>query len=219
MKSVLISDTHMQHDDFLDMPEGDILIHAGDMTWQGTVQEIIKVNAWFGKYKHKYKKIIVTPGNHDWLFQRDPNHAKMLMSNATVLIDERIEFEGLKIWGSPRTPIFCNWAFNEGRGEEIKRYWDMIPDDTNVLITHGPAYSILDEVRPGTVHRDKVGCYDLLEALKRLNQLKLHVFGHIHQSRGIINTSVNIQGPLFKSVNASNMVESYNLCPPMVIAI
>lgn len=90
-----------------------------------------------------------------------------------------IELEGVKIWGSPITPTFFNWAFNRDPGADIQKYWNKIPEDTDILVTHGPAYGILDLSR-----NQHVGCKDLLEKIKKLSNLKLHCFGHIHEPYG-----------------------------------
>jgi Icc-related predicted phosphoesterase len=98
---------------------------------------------WLGTLPHKHK--IVICGNHDLCFEDNPKEARKLMKNAHYLEDETIEIEGLKFYGSPWQPEFHNWAFNLNRGEEIKKKWDLIPNDTDVLITHGPPYGILDK--------------------------------------------------------------------------
>jgi len=108
------------------------------------------------------------------------------------LNDSPFEYEGLKFWGSPISPTFFDWSFNRDRGPKIKRHWDMIPNDTDILITHGPPAGILDRNRKNV----NCGCDDLLEALARVNP-KLHVFGHIHESYGIHDSSST------KFVNAS----------------
>jgi Icc-related predicted phosphoesterase len=106
----------------------------------------------------------------------------MEFPNLTYLQDEACEVEGLKFYGSPHQPRFFNWAFNKDRGEDIKRYWDKIPTDTDVLITHGPPYGYCDEAyREGFGITEHVGCKDLLDATLRIAP-KLHLFGHIHYS-------------------------------------
>jgi len=95
------------------------------------------------------------------------------------LNDTGTTIEGLKIWGSPVQPEFFNWAFNRERGEDICKHWDLIPDDTDILITHGPAFGILDRVLEG----EYVGCSDLLKKIKQIKP-KIHAFGHIHEAYG-----------------------------------
>lgn len=176
MKLVCISDTHNQHN-LLSIPDGDVLIHAGDATNLGTFQEINKFNQWLGTLPHKHK--LYAAGNHDRLFESDYHTAKSLITNAIYLQDDEIVIDGIKFYGSPHTPWFHNWAFNIQRGEDIRVKWDRIPDDTDVLITHGPPYGILD--KEGDEH---LGCEELLTRVNQLAKLKAHVFGHIHGGAG-----------------------------------
>lgn len=194
MKILTISDTHSLHhkipkDYFVD---ADMIIHAGDCTNQGYLEEIKDFLNWFNDLDYKYKLFIA--GNHDFGFEEKPEKVKEILNdypNIIYLQDSSVEIEGIKIHGSPQTPYFYNWAFNCARNQQdsltynkplIKHYWDMIPNDTNVLITHGPPYGIGDFVpyRSG----EYVGCKDLLDVVYNLPDLKLHVFGHIHCSYG-----------------------------------
>lgn len=200
MKIVCISDTHCQLE-AVDLPEGDLLIHSGDATYRGTVKEIVDFNASLGKIKHKYKHgIIFCPGNHDWLYETNSTLAKELTTNATVLINESITVDGFKIYGSPFTPFFHAWAFNLYRGKDLAGNWSKVPDDTNILVTHGPAYGILDALEDG----GNVGCQDLSDRIRSLSQLKLHISGHIHFS----HSSIIKDGVVY--VNASICDERYN---------
>ena len=188
MKIVMISDTHNKLNLIIeDLPEGDLLIHAGDATMGGTAQEIINFNRDLGKVRDKFKYgIIFCAGNHDWGFQRDNARAKSFITNAIYLEDSFVEVEGLKIYGSPWQPYFFNWAFNLQRGAEIKQKWDLIPEDIDVLITHGPAFGILDSVGPNQHNpiQKNVGCEELRKKIDSLDKLKLHVCGHIHMENG-----------------------------------
>lgn len=173
-------------DKIIHIPEGDLLIHAGDATGRGTMEELIRFNRQLADIKHKFKfGVVFVPGNHDFIFQREPTLAKELMTNAMVLIDEQIDINGLKIYGSPWTPYFHNWAFNLFRGEELKRKWDMIPRNTDVLITHGPPHGYGDKLDEyGSEPGINVGCEDLLNAIDEIRP-QLHVFGHIHENYGM----------------------------------
>lgn len=173
---VCISDSHSSHKDVI-VPDGDILLHAGDSTYVGDISEITKFNEWLGSLPHKNKIIIA--GNHDWLFQTNPVLATSLITNAIYLEDDFCEVMGLKIYGSPWQPWFFDWAFNLERGKEIAEKWTLIPEDTDILITHGPPYSILDETPRG----EMVGCEELFKVVQRIKP-ELHVFGHIHHSYG-----------------------------------
>lgn len=192
MKLVLISDTHGAHKT-VQVPEGDLLIHAGDLSKRGEEGEVKEFLDWFSKQPHTYK--IFVAGNHDWLFERRSAEyiTSLIPENIIYLNDSGIEINGVYIWGSPIQPTFYNWAFNRDRGKDIKRHWDLIPEHTDVLITHGPPYGILDK----TIKGEQVGCQDLLNRVHQIKP-KLHVFGHIHEGYGIhqnkqtsfVNTSI-----------------------------
>lgn len=223
LKVVAISDTHTMHSQ-LDLPSGDILVHAGDATGRGTIPEIGEFNKWLGSVKHKYKYIIVVAGNHDWLFQIDPSLARSMMTNAIYLQDEMIEIEGRKIYGAPWQPEFCNWAFNLPRGAALKEKWDLIPNSLDLLITHGPPMGLLDTLRKGgmveengkRVYKEGVlhlGCEELYEAVLRTNP-KNHVFGHIHDAYGQMTMGTT------RLFNASTCTEQYKpVNPPIIFEI
>jgi predicted phosphohydrolase len=208
IRIVCISDTHGQHAK-LNVPDGDILIHAGDFAAFGdTPIEIIDFNQWLGTLPHRYKVVIA--GNHDWMFERHPGTAGELLTNAIYLENSGTELAGLKLWGSPVQPEFNNWAFNVARGAAIRRYWKMIPASTDVLITHGPPYGVLDTAHPSTGH---LGCEELTIAVQQIRP-RLHVFGHIHGGQG----QQNSDGTQY--VNASVVNEAYQLVyAPQVIEI
>ncbi len=195
MKIVALSDTHSRHHQ-LAVPDGDILIHAGDATMSGSLNEIAVFNAWLGTLPHPVK--LFCAGNHDWLFEREPNLARSLMTNATYLQDELIVVNGLRIYASPWQPRFFDWAFNLDRGLPLRRKWDLIPDDVDVLVTHGPPFGIRDQ-NPNGEH---CGCEELRAAVERVKP-RLHIFGHIHQGYG----ELVYEGMRF--VNACNCTEQY----------
>lgn len=204
MRLVLISDTHNFHDQ-VKVPDGDVLVHSGDMSLSGTEQEIQDFGDWFYEQPHQHKVIIA--GNHDWLFQRDRQLAEALLchnSCAVIYLENSgIEIDDKKFYGSPVQPWFFDWAFNVPRGSAIKRYWDMIPSDTDVLITHGPPHGILDQSVPRR-QTDHLGCEELSLAVERVNP-KVHVFGHIHGGYGKQEAGDTI------FVNASVVDESYKV--------
>lgn len=178
MRLVCISDTHLRHmRDPITVPAGDVLIHCGDATMQGTLREIKAFADWFGALPHKHK--IFVAGNHDWSFQMDRSRAiRALPIGCIYLEDSEAEIEGVRFWGSPWQPWFMSWAFNLPRGEALKAHWDKIPDHTDVLITHSPPYGYGD-----WVGGENVGCEDLLAAVRRVRPT-LHVYGHIHGAYG-----------------------------------
>lgn len=203
MKIVCISDTHNKHRK-IDIPDGDILIHSGDFS--SNIKSIYNFNDWIRELPHKYK--IVIAGNNDFIFEKDPQIARNIITNAIYLEDSGIEINGFNIWGSPVTPRFLNKAFNRNRGKEIKKHWDMIPLNTDILITHTPPYKILDQNFFGK----HLGCEELRNKVDVLKP-KIHIFGHIHNSHGV----KNINNTIF--VNASSLNELYLTVKPIVIDI
>ena len=180
-KITFISDTHNKHNS-IKIPETDILIHAGDATGRGTLQEVKSFLAWLSNQPAQHK--IYVAGNHDFLFERDPGYAKMLLSehdNISYLQDSMIEVMGLKIYGSPHQPEFYNWAFNR-TSDQLKAIWSEIPSEIDILVTHGPPYGILDK----TADNDIVGCKWLREEVLGRVKPKIHHFGHIHEEYGAI---------------------------------
>lgn len=136
------------------------------------------------------------------------------MTNCIYLQDESFEYFGYLWYGSPRTPEFCSWAFNEQRGEQIKKWWAKIPDDTHVLITHGPPFGILDQVwdHPYNILTgpDHLGCEELTKRIAELKDLKLHVFGHVHAGNG---QYIDPNGKIF--INAAICNEEYKPIQPV----
>lgn len=181
MRVVCISDTHMQLDN-IKIPDGDLLIHAGDLTYGGTVQEVsqeaYKLEKLLPKFTHG---IVLIPGNHDHLAEDNEQLFKEILGNVQTLVHESVTIDGHKIFGSPYTPWFHDWAFNVHRGN-LKLFWDQIPEDTEILVTHGPPYKILDKCPNG-----HVGDAEILERIKQLPKLSKHIFGHIHESHGVEN--------------------------------
>lgn len=199
MNIVCISDTHGKHPD-LELPEGDILLHAGDVSNRGAPHEIRAFVKWFASQPHKHKVFIA--GNHDFFFERASamERIEMLDADVTYLNDAHTTIEGIKIWGSPVQPRFFNWAFNRDRGADIARHWARIPNDTDILLVHGPPYGILDR----TSKNQQVGCADLYKAIERV-QPRLCVFGHIHESHGQMRLGNTL------CVNAAVVSHSYKL--------
>lgn len=214
-KIICISDTHGSHSD-LKVPDGDILIHSGDCTNDAGQANLRHFLGWMEKLPHKHKVLIA--GNHDWAFEKWPDLARAMVKevspSVTYLQDSACMIEGLNFWGSPVSPRFFDWAFNRDRGEAIRRHWDMIPDNTDVLVTHGPPWSVLDKSNnwnhaTGKKWDDCLGCRDLYEAIHRVMP-SLHVFGHIHGSGGTHNF-IHDHGWKTIMVNASMVDENYVL--------
>lgn len=203
---VLLSDTHECHRE-IDVPPGDILIHAGDFTlFSRELSAILDFNSWLGELPHRRK--IVVPGNHEYFLEADQSR-RALLSNSIVLIDEGVEVEGLRIWGSPATPLYGG-AFGMSSARDRERRYARIPKSTDVLITHGPPYGILDSA-PGThVHS---GCPELREAVMHIRP-RLHVFGHIHGAYGFTTKESTIFANVALPGKFCDLVN-----PPMVMKI
>jgi len=210
MRLVCISDTHSLHWHMPDIPDGDVLIHAGDSLGQGTLDNIEDLNEWLGTLPHRHK--IVIAGNHDWAFEETPALARDTLSNAIYLEDSCIEIGGVRFWGAPWTPNFMDWAFMLDRGEPLYQKWKAIPEHTDVLITHGPPKGIGDLVAMG-FECQNVGCGHLLNRIHELS-LKAHVFGHIHEGYGEYSLGDT------RLINASTCTEGYEPTnPPIVLDI
>jgi Icc-related predicted phosphoesterase len=205
MKLHFFSDTHNKHDQ-LKFNGGDILFFCGDMCKSGKIIEAKNFIDYVKNLPYLHKVVIA--GNHDFCFE---DHNKEEIENyikesgIIYLNDSGIELLGLKIWGSPIQPTFFDWAFNRDRGEPIRQHWDLIPHDTQILLTHGPPQGIFDKVARGP----NVGCFDLLQKIKLIKP-KIHAFGHIHEDRG----HMKIGDTHF--INACNLDLKYQVRFPVI---
>jgi Icc-related predicted phosphoesterase len=197
------------------IPKCDLLIHAGDIAGKGSFAVIRDFNDWIGELKSSnvVGEAVVIPGNHDLSLDpvkvgRPCNDAISLFTNCELLIDAGIELNGIKIWGSPYTPAFMDWAFNKKRGQELREQWEKIPENLDILITHGPPYGIQDKAM--VQHLGDIELYDAIVT----KSPRVHIFGHIHGGYGI---AVGF-GTLF--VNASLLDEDYHIAnQPIVFTI
>jgi predicted phosphohydrolase len=209
-KFVCISDTHGFHgaiDSWL--PEADCIIHSGDISSRGKEYEIVTFLSWYSQLPYKHKILIA--GNHDWFMEKDPELLKMIMPpNITYLNDSMTIIDGIKIWGSPVQPWFHDWAFNRHRGADIRKHWDLIPEGTDIVVTHGPCYGCGDEENRNF---QNVGCHDLWEKVNIIKP-KVCVAGHIHEGYGVTEKSG------IKFINASILNEHYHVAnKPIVFEI
>ena len=198
---VCISDTHNTHNSQPPVPNGDILIHAGDLTVSGTKLELDNVLSWLESQPHPHKFFIggnhdtclaVTPEIHEYISSTYPSLTYLQDSSTQVTIRGRT----LRIYGSPYTPQHGSWVFQYPKVHapwyspsdkptseyQSTQIWSRIPPLTDILITHGPPLAHLDNnINLGN---STDGCYALLTALWRVRP-KVHVFGHIHFGRGV----------------------------------
>ena len=196
---VCISDTHGLHQSLPPLPDGDVLIHAGDCLGSGSVKSLEAFAEWFEAQPHRHK--ILVAGNHDYAIEKYPDLIPKLLPTTYYLQDSGIEIDGVKFWGSPWTPRFHGGAFMLDRGSSLKSQWALIPEDTDVLITHGPPYLSGDRAIDGMLTIN-VGCEDLYYCTRDL-PLQVHVFGHIHEGYGMYRRGEQVL------INASTCTEHY----------
>ncbi|RMZ95345.1 metallophosphoesterase domain-containing 1 [Brachionus plicatilis] len=188
VRFVCISDTHNSIERMkYEIPSGDILLHAGDFTMNGSLKDVEKFSKNLENLQSKFSYIVLIAGNHELSFDKNCDRntvtqdPKIYLKNFLYLEDNLIELFGIKIYGSPWQPKFGNWAFNLNRGEEILKKWNKIPNECDVLITHGPPLGFGDIINGGY----HVGCCELLSTIRERVKPKYHIFGHIHEDPGV----------------------------------
>lgn len=229
VRFVCISDTHSKTDRIPDIPDGDVLIHAGDFTKICRRKEVKNFNDFLGTLPHRHK--IVIAGNHELTFDQQlmterNSHVFMsfasafeglktnewkdirtLLTNCTYLEDSEIQVMGFRIYGSPWQPVFCDWGFNLPRGQPLLDKWNRIPEGTDILITHGPPLGHGDLASNGC----RAGCVELLSTVQRRVRPKYHVFGHIHEGYGVTTDGQTM------FVNAAICDVHYRPCNPPIV--
>jgi Icc-related predicted phosphoesterase len=207
MKIVFISDTHGKHKILTSkaynniLGEGDVLVHAGDCTNVGKTHEIKEFLDWFSDTPFTHKIFIA--GNHDFWFEKNHDIAQEYKDKGVkYLFDSMVEIDGVKIYGSPWQPEFYDWAFNLPRGEKLAEKWGKIPEGLDILVTHSPAFGMVD----ATIQGISVGCHDLFQRVVKVKP-KIHACGHIHWSYGqktfdgieFINASILNEGYFYEN--------------------
>ena len=215
MRLVIISDTHSMHAKIAGgVPDGDVLIHGGDHCGQNSKVSVGAFLEWFASQPHEHKIFIA--GNHDGAFEVDLPWCQQAIQaidpNLIYLQDSGHEIDGVKFWGAPWQPEFCDWHFNLPRGPALAKKWARIPTDTDVLITHGPPHGILDTCPhwPPNGTNVHVGCEELAKTIPRV-QPKVHIFGHIHEGYGTHEQN----GITF--INGSNVDGTYRPVNPAIV--
>ena len=214
------------HGYYPELEGGDLLILAGDYTLSDRVRDWAEFFSWLRK--QNYRKKILIAGNHDNFLQNgfprtaqeahDLREVREFLSidyddiDFEYLCDSGTEFEGLKIWGSPWTQTFTGMnprcmAFTYDTEEELEAKWSMIPEDTDILITHSPPYGILDGIEQRNETLLHVGSTSLRKQVlsNRLPNLRFHIFGHIHLQGG-----KRVDTTLTSFVNCSILNEDYD---------
>lgn len=240
LRLVLISDTHGGHSK-IKIPDGDILIHAGDFTYFGKTLNQLKesdFSSWLAGLPHPYK--IVIAGNHEEVLDSGKNHLTATQAKAFLfsrpgwnsaptgddplspgcfyLENQALTVMGIKIYGAPQQPAFSDMAFNLYDAHELREVWKAIPDDVQLLVTHGPPFGVLDDVNQSRFNPLYQGCQELAARVRQLQNVKLHVFGHIHEGYGVSDTERLSPGVVFANASvAGTMHETAN--PPIIIDV
>ena len=230
------SDTHTQHLQ-VDMPKCDLAIFAGDSTDRGGQYQTFDFLDWFNKQYEATHKVMIA-GNHEvaWDAEKYTHNAppdwttgsyfELTYPNVKYLNNSSVNIWGLNIWGSPVTPNFFPeyWGFNKSRGAEIRKVWDQIPSDTDILISHGPMRGSLDWIANGGHNMEhlypsgNVGCDDLRDKVYSLPNLKLFVCGHIHDNTATLDIPIGSRN--LKYVNAACLTNRYQFRhQPQVVEI
>ncbi|HSO31557.1 MAG TPA: metallophosphatase domain-containing protein [Labilithrix sp.] len=179
LRIVAMADTHLFHEGLV-VPDGDILVHAGDLLQHGSLGELARAADFLRALPHPIK--IVVAGNHEVCLERSPAEARALLEGFVYLEDSQAAVHGLVFYGAPWQPKFRIWAFGATRGAELASKWARIPDQVDVLVTHGPPHGFGDRIVWKDQQR-RVGCADLLARVREVKP-RLHLFGHIHQDPG-----------------------------------
>jgi len=229
MNIAFFSDTHTLHKEWYNALPADmqeafdsavILIFTGDYSDVGSYKDTENFLKWFNNRPNKHKVMIA--GNHDFFFDTAPNKRGIIprtkfeigeilsrFSSIHYLDNSSITIEGVKIWGSPISKWFYDWAFNRHEGAEIREYWNRIPDDIDILLTHGPAYGVQDAVKVG----EPLGDTDLLLAIDRVKPT-IFACGHIHEGYGQTNVGETLH------INSSSLDGQYRpVNGPIIIEI
>ena len=209
LKVAVISDIHTYLNQIIKrrnfLPEADVFIFPGDMTYRGTPEELTEWRRLVQKhFLDKGRKVVAIAGNHELGVEAYPNASLGIINPQPDqgffwLHDSLCEIDGFTFWGSPYTPWFCDWAFNIRTEEELQTHWDTCPEKVDCMITHGPPKGILDMTHRGQ-HVGSTSLRDTVAGLKP----QLHTFGHIHEAYGVRQ----IGGVTY--INASICTTSYN---------
>lgn len=184
-----ISDTHGFHRSFpRERFEGiDVVVHSGDcsnyLSPIMNAHEVMDFISWYKEVPVKHK--IYVAGNHDTSIEkRLVNPGVFAEAGITYLENAATTIDGIKFWGSPHTPTFGSWAFMKAR-EKINRVWETIPDDTDVVIVHGPPKGYRDLSFDPSGNLEMCGCSALAKQINKRLKLKAVCYGHIHNMNGV----------------------------------
>lgn len=212
-KIVAISDLH---GNLIDIDkEGDILIISGDicpsfdhsLTFQKKWIES-SFRAWVESLYNNFNSIVFIAGNHDFIFQAgikiDWNE------RVQYICDEMLDVDGISIYGTPWTSIFHDWAFMLD-DDQLDGKFEMIPENLDILVTHGPAYGMSDTVlQYSSRSKEKLGSRSLKKHILRAKP-RCHIFGHIHSGNHKEDILIHKDGKYTKFVNVSILDERYEV--------
>lgn len=211
---VFLSDTHNLHEHVV-VPDGDVLIHCGDATVYGKLDELASFAQWFEALPHRRK--IFIPGNHDVVMQDNfKAGCEVIRGDIEIVTHGQLFIEGVQCFLSSWTPGSYHgskrWRFHYDRQPVMTR-WEAIPLATQLLVTHGPPLGILDKTGPKYGYAS-VGCSHLTGQVMKLvehGRLSHHVFGHIHDSHGRLTMNVerDIGGPIMEFINTAICDDTY----------
>jgi Icc-related predicted phosphoesterase len=208
LRLVCLSDTHEQLQ-YVEIPDGDVLIHCGDWTWTGNYHVLNKELDYFRKQPHRYK--VATMGNHDLVMESDGVWKQIEKAHRGIhfLRESGVTIQGVSFWGSPVQPQFHNWAFQKERGPALQEHWAQIPEGIDVLVTHGPPYGQGDTNK----NDGRFGDHDLLTRVLQVKP-QFHIYGHAHDGYG------RYERDGIQFVNCATCNEAYNpVNAPMVIDV
>lgn len=211
-----ISDLHGQ---LPQIAECDILLIGGDICpckfgpgYMSVQQKATNQMFWlrdvFGPWldEQPAKHVVATWGNHDWIGEKAPHLSPKLRWH--MLCDESINLLGFKIYGTPWQPRFFDWAFNADE-DVLEKKWAAIPDDTDILVLHGPPYGFGDLAPAYTGVRNEMERTGSPSLIKRIREIKpqLAIFGHIHpgygvyEENGVVMANVSVLNDKYQLVN------------------
>jgi len=196
---VAVSDTHGINDVIhasdtdlipaIKIPSGDIFIYAGDFCNSGALQDVLAFNRWLTEHDifNKFRYVVVVAGNHDIIFENSPHYAESFLHKQVIYLkdneckcyygSELSAGKYVRIYGSPWSLEFNNWAFMKTE-EQLAKKFAKIPEGIDILVTHSPPYGILDVVK-----NDHLGSKSLADKVKQIKP-KVHIFGHLHEGYG-----------------------------------
>lgn len=210
MKILHISDTHGKHRE-INLKEADVLCFTGDESnYRDPYRnhgEFIDFFNWLEEIRPLYKRILFIPGNHSsYCFHNERDAREMFKKiHVDFLNKNEVYIEGVKFYGDPTTPTFGDWCYMTAR-EKIKKHWDLIPEDVEVLLTHGPAKGYLDLAEDFQHNLKMCGDGALGKRIKKLPHLKAHLYGHIHQNKDCRNNGILFANNIIHS-NASAVID------------